>query len=178
MPVCQYCKVDKPDRAFRLWKKCVWDAPILMAVCIYCETQPKKKCMRCDMGLGWEDVYKGGKFVYFCKKCHDRDLQVKAAMARFILTRKLNNLIKKADKMPNLIGDLRGHLFQTIEGLKDGTISPDIAAQIVDVAKAVIDSARAENEFIALTGSGGSGFIPLQENNLIQLPQIGKKQLV
>lgn len=68
--------------------------------------------------------------------------------------------------MGNSIDGLRDHLFATIEGLRDGSITIDVASKIADVAVVIIDSARAENEYIQLTKSAGSGFIPLKENNL------------
>ena len=59
----------------------------------------------------------------------------------------------------NLIGDLRSRLFETMDGLRAGTITAETAAQITDVARAIIDSAKVENEFVRLTGTNGSGFI-------------------
>ena len=64
-------------------------------------------------------------------------------------------------------------LFETIDGLKAGTITPEVAAQITDVAKTIIDSARVENEFVKLTGSAGSGFIPVSGNTTPDIKQIG-----
>lgn len=48
-----------------------------------------------------------------------------------------------------------------MDGLEAGTISVETAAQITDVARAIIDSAKVENEFVRLTGTNGSGFIPV-----------------
>jgi hypothetical protein len=36
------------------------------------------------------------------------------------------------------------------------------AKAIVDVAQVIVDSAKAENTFMQITGSHGSGFIPQQ----------------
>ena len=48
-----------------------------------------------------------------------------------------------------------------MDGLEAGTITVETAAQITDVARAIIESARVENEFVRLTGTNGSGFIPV-----------------
>ena len=60
-----------------------------------------------------------------------------------------------------------------MDGLKAGTISPETAAQITDVAKAIIESAKVENEFIRLTGTNGSGFIPVVGGVVKDQKQIG-----
>lgn len=116
-------------------------------------------------------MYKESFRLFYCKGCHEKMIKTREFILRFKIERQINKLIYKIDKMANnSIDGLREHLFETIEGLKNGTITPDVAAQITDVAKAIIDSARAENEFIQLTGSSGSGgFIPLRENNLKRL---------
>jgi hypothetical protein len=64
----------------------------------------------------------------------------------------------------NKIEDLRNHLFETLEDLRDKEKPLDIdrAKAIVDVAQVIVDSAKAENTFIQITGGKGSGFIPEQ----------------
>lgn len=64
--------------------------------------------------------------------------------------------------MKNKIEDLRNHLFATLEDLRDKEQPLDIerAKAIVGVAQVIVDSAKAENEFMKITGSDGSGFIP------------------
>lgn len=66
--------------------------------------------------------------------------------------------------MGHKIEDLRGHLFATLEDLRDKDKPMDIdrAKAVAQVAQVIIDSAKAENEFIKLTGSMGSGFIEQQ----------------
>lgn len=63
--------------------------------------------------------------------------------------------------MKNKIEDLRNHLFATLEDLRDkeAPMELDRAKAIADVAQVIIDSAKAENTFIQITGSVGSGFI-------------------
>lgn len=52
----------------------------------------------------------------------------------------------------NKISDLRDHLFETIEGLKDGSIDIDKAKAISTVASTIIDSARVEVKFLEVVG--------------------------
>jgi hypothetical protein len=64
----------------------------------------------------------------------------------------------------NKIEDLRNHLFATLEDLRDTEKPMDIARAkaIAEVGQVIVDSAKAENDFIKLTRSKGSGFIPVQ----------------
>lgn len=63
--------------------------------------------------------------------------------------------------MKNKIEDLRNHLFATLEALRDDEKPMEIerAKAVAQVAQVIVDSAKAENDFIKLTGSNGSGFI-------------------
>lgn len=63
--------------------------------------------------------------------------------------------------MKNKIEDLRNHLFATLEDLRDKEQPLDIerAKAIATVAQVIVDSAKAENAFLEITGSTGSGFI-------------------
>ncbi len=63
----------------------------------------------------------------------------------------------------NKIEDLRNHLFETLEALKDEDKPMDIdrAKAIAGVAKEIIQSAKVEVDFLRVTGAiNGSGFIP------------------
>lgn len=63
----------------------------------------------------------------------------------------------------NKIEDLRNHLFEALEALKDPEKPMDLerAKAISDVAKRVIDSAKVEVDYLRVTGQmSGSGFIP------------------
>lgn len=67
----------------------------------------------------------------------------------------------------NKIDDLRDHLFETLEALKDEDkpMALDRAAAIADVARAVIESAKAEVEFLKVTGEVQStDFFPARES--------------
>ena len=60
------------------------------------------------------------------------------------------------------IQDLRHHLFETIEMLKDGDIEIDKAKAISEVAQVIINSAKVEVQFLKEMGSNRhTGFIQL-----------------
>lgn len=65
------------------------------------------------------------------------------------------------------IEDLRELLFETIAGVKNGTLDIDRAKVIGDLSQVMVNSARAEVEFAKVTGLKGSGFLQQAE----QLPQ-------
>lgn len=64
--------------------------------------------------------------------------------------------------MKNKIEDLRNHLFETLEALKDkeNPMDLDRAKTVAEVASVIVDSAKVEAEVMKLTNSLGSGFIP------------------
>lgn len=66
----------------------------------------------------------------------------------------------------NKIEDLRNHLFETIEMLKDGDMEIDKAKAISEVAQVIINSAKVEVQFLKEMGSNKhTGFIQLEEKN-------------
>lgn len=70
--------------------------------------------------------------------------------------------------MKNKISDLRNHLFETLEALKDqdNPMDLDRARTISDVAQTIINSAKVEVDFMKQTGAIGSGFIPEDDGKL------------
>lgn len=48
----------------------------------------------------------------------------------------------------NKIQDLRNHLFETLEMLKDGDMDVSTASAIADVSRAIIDTAKVEIQYI------------------------------
>lgn len=70
---------------------------------------------------------------------------------------------ERNETMPkNKIEDLRNHLFETIEMLKDKEIDVDTAKAISDTAQVIINSAKIEIEFMKQTDdTKHSGFIRL-----------------
>ena len=66
----------------------------------------------------------------------------------------------------NKINDLRDHLFEALERLKDGEIDIQTAKAMADVGQVIINSAKIEIDFIKATGSNkDSGFIKLADGN-------------
>jgi len=68
-------------------------------------------------------------------------------------------------RMPkNKIEDLRNHLFETIEMLKDKEIDVNTAKAISETAQVIINSAKIEIEFMKQTDdTKHSGFIRLDK---------------
>lgn len=62
--------------------------------------------------------------------------------------------------MKNKMTDLRNHLFEELERIKDRDTSFDVerAKAIIEIAKAITDTAKVEVAFIAETGANGSEF--------------------
>lgn len=68
--------------------------------------------------------------------------------------------------MKNKIEDLRNHLFETLEALKDEDkpMELDRARAIADVARVVVDSAKVEVDFLKVTGAlRSTNFLPADE---------------
>lgn len=66
----------------------------------------------------------------------------------------------------NKINDLRDHLFEALERLKDGDIDIETAKAMSEVSQTIINSAKIEIDFIKATGSTqDSGFIKLNQRN-------------
>ena len=61
--------------------------------------------------------------------------------------------------MSKKLDDLRDVLFQTLQGIKDGSIDLDKARAINEVGKTLIDSAKVEVDYLRTTGGGESSFI-------------------
>ena len=62
------------------------------------------------------------------------------------------------------IQDLRNELFDTLKKVKAGEVDIVQARAVCDVASVIIDSARAETEFVKLSDSlGASDFIPTSQ---------------
>ena len=61
--------------------------------------------------------------------------------------------------MSKTVSDLRDHLFATLAGLRDGTVSIETAKAISDVSQTIINSARVEVEYAKVTDGGSSTFL-------------------
>jgi len=78
----------------------------------------------------------------------------------------------------NKLDDLRNHLFETLEALKDEDKPMDLdrARTIADVARVLVDTAKAEVAFVNATGARTSGFFPDPEAEASrQLVPVGRK---
>ena len=68
--------------------------------------------------------------------------------------------------MKNKIVDLRDHLFETLEALKDEEkpMELDRARAIADVSRVIVDSAKVEVNFLKVTGAlRSTDFLPAEE---------------
>lgn len=76
----------------------------------------------------------------------------------------------------NDINELRKHLFAALDGLsnKETPLDIDRAKAIADVSQTVINSVKAETEYLKATGQvNGSGFIrPVDANDIAAGPVI------
>ncbi len=76
----------------------------------------------------------------------------------------------------NKINDLRDHLFETLEALKDSEKPMDIdrAKAICSVSEQIINSAKVEVDLVkAISGSAtGSGFFNLPEESRTLTPRL------
>jgi hypothetical protein len=68
----------------------------------------------------------------------------------------------------NKIEDLRDHLFEIIEMLKENDMELDKAKAIADIAQVIVNSAKVEVDFIKVVHGNGSGFIPLDKRAIEQ----------
>ena len=66
----------------------------------------------------------------------------------------------------NKIEDLRDHLFEIIEMLKENDMELDKAKAIADIAQVIVNSAKVEVDFIKVVHGNGSGFIPLDKRHI------------
>ncbi len=69
----------------------------------------------------------------------------------------------------NTISDLRKHLFDAIQGVRDGSMDVDKAKTVAELSKVVVESAKVEVDFMKAGGiEQGTGFIT--EKEVPQLP--------
>jgi hypothetical protein len=61
-----------------------------------------------------------------------------------------------------MIGELRRHLFETLDSLKDKEkpLDVDRAKAVCEVAGKIIETAKVEVSYLQTVGGRGSGFIP------------------
>jgi hypothetical protein len=77
--------------------------------------------------------------------------------------------------MKNKIEDLRNHLFETLEALKDDDKPMDLARAraIADVSRVLVDSAKVEVDFLKVTGGlRSTGFLPEEKDETPTRPKL------
>jgi hypothetical protein len=82
--------------------------------------------------------------------------------------------------MKNTMTDLRNHLFEVMEALKDKEEPMDIARAkaVVDVAQTIVNSAKVEVEFLnAIDSSEATGFFEDRRNLAPALPGAGIRRI-
>ena len=57
------------------------------------------------------------------------------------------------------IQDLRRRLFETIDGVKAGTIDIERARMVSDISQVIVNTAKVEVDYLRATGGGESTFI-------------------
>lgn len=74
--------------------------------------------------------------------------------------------------MSNTIEALREELFGTLRALRNAENPMDIerAKAVVNVADAIIDSAKVEVDYVRATGADGTGFIPTNKPKPLPAP--------
>lgn len=66
--------------------------------------------------------------------------------------------------MARKITDLREVLFDTLEKVRNNEITNEKAKQICDISQVLINSAKAETDFIkTINATKGSGFIEIED---------------
>lgn len=69
------------------------------------------------------------------------------------------------------INDLREVLFATIEDVREGRTEADKAKVVVDLAQTIVNTAKAEVDFMRYTGeSVDTGFIKAEKSDQEKLP--------
>lgn len=70
--------------------------------------------------------------------------------------------------MSKTIEDLRQALFDTLQGVKDGTVDIDKARAINELGKTLVETAKVEVDYLRVTDGGESEFLStaVGSNNL------------
>lgn len=77
--------------------------------------------------------------------------------------------------MKNKIEDLRNHLFEAIEKLKDGDMTIETAKGIADIGRVIVDSAKTEVDFMRITRKKSNDFMPEESTSKFLDDEIDKK---
>lgn len=64
----------------------------------------------------------------------------------------------------NTLNDLRNHLFEAIEMVRDGEMDIESAKTIAQLGQTILNGAKIELDFVKSVGGNGTGFIEPVEN--------------
>jgi hypothetical protein len=76
------------------------------------------------------------------------------------------------------VEDLREHLFETLQGLRNKSIPIAEAETAAKIAQVIVNSAKVECDMVRATGQRPSGFITLAAPAAPPLPAPGQPRLV
>lgn len=62
------------------------------------------------------------------------------------------------------LGTLRALLFETLRGVKDGSLDTERARGVNEIAKTLVDTAKVEVDFVRATDGTESAFIATRES--------------
>ena len=72
--------------------------------------------------------------------------------------------------MSQNINDLRKTLFETLQGVKDGSVSVDNARAVANLSQQIINTAKIEIDYMNAGGKVTSEFIEINQRNQIGSP--------
>lgn len=73
--------------------------------------------------------------------------------------------------MTRNINDLRELLFDTLQGVKNGTVNVDSAKAISDLSQNIINTAKVEIDYLKAGGNVTSEFIEIKPDSQLSGPQ-------
>lgn len=62
-------------------------------------------------------------------------------------------------KPTHTIADLRARLFEAIDGVRNGSLDPDKARTVGDLAQVIVNTAKVEVDYLRANGGGESAFV-------------------
>lgn len=125
----------------------------------------KKTCTRCKKEKHKYHFPFKGVWATVCKKCATKAKEGNERLFQFQLKRRLEKLIDLA--MRNKMSDLRNHLFETLEMVKDGDMETSKAKTICEIAQVIINTAKVEVDAMkVIRGVKKNDFLELEEGEI------------
>ncbi|MES2636656.1 MAG: hypothetical protein V4605_04965 [Pseudomonadota bacterium] len=75
----------------------------------------------------------------------------------------------------NNINTLREHLFETLKGVKDGTIDLEKAKCMGEISQVIVNTAKIEVDYLRANGGGKADFMNVDPNKQITQTPMGIK---